>query len=751
MASSSLCLAQSTDQEARTAWRKSMSRTALPKKGCFQASYPSTEWREVPCKAPPSYPLPGRGGKPKPNTVGGGGTNDISAQVSGLISTAEGTFLRITPGATETGNTYSGASCSVPTATNVANAFTLQLNANTFTTSVCNSGVVGSTPALCRGWQQFVYDNNAQQAYMQYWLENYGTTGTACLAGWGSFPSPSNASEVDCYTNSSIGVGISGALTIADLTQTVLTATADSGGNDTLLLTTPDGNLNAVGAASLLNLSQSWQDAEFNIFGDGCGSEANFGGGSTVVVKTSVDSGTSTAAPSCLSASFTGETNNLTLVSPCCPYGGASPNVQFMETNAGHTATCGSAGLVGDPHITTTDGTHYDFQGAGEFVSLRDAGGLEIQTRQTPISTNFFPNPDAHDGLATCVSINTAVAARVGEHRVTWEPNLNGVPDPGGLQLRIDGALTAVGPQGMALGSGGRVVPAAGGALEVDFPDGKTLLVTPEWWTSQSKWFLDVNVLNLGLVSADSADTGRGIAGAIAAGSWLPSLPDGTSMGPMPASLQDRYIALYKKFADAWRVSDRDSLFDYAPGTSTNTFTMRDWPSEEPPCVAPNSKAERPVSAGAAEEACRQVTDKNTHADCIFDVRATGNLGFATAYVAAQRVQNDSTTTTLADDPDPSQVGESVTFTAFVRPSSSTATGAPAGSIQFAVDRADAGKPVPLDSKGRATWETSRLKVGTHQVTASYMPGPHSVFLASTSPEKLHVVQRCPCGAAAKP
>ena len=62
----------------------------------------------------------------------------------------------------------------------------------------------------------------------------------------------------------------------------------------------------------------------------------------------------------------------------------------------------GVLGLDGDPHITTLDGTHYDFQGAGEFVALRDAGGAEIQVRQAPIATTFNPGADPYDGLATC-------------------------------------------------------------------------------------------------------------------------------------------------------------------------------------------------------------------------------------------------------------------------------------------------------------------------------------------------------------
>jgi lysyl endopeptidase len=77
---------------------------------------------------------------------------------------------------------------------------------------------------------------------------------------------------------------------------------------------------------------------------------------------------------------------------------------------------------------------------------LRDGNGLEILTRQTPIATIFNPGPNPYTGLATCVSLNTAVAARVGAHRVTYQPNFSGVPDPSGLQLRVDGVLTTLGP-----------------------------------------------------------------------------------------------------------------------------------------------------------------------------------------------------------------------------------------------------------------------------------------------------------------
>jgi hypothetical protein len=119
--------------------------------------------------------------------------------------------------------------------------------------------------------------------------------------------------------------------------------------------------------------------------------------------------------------------------------------------------------------------------------------------------------------------------------------------------------------------------------------------------------------------------------------------------------------------------------------------------------------------------------------------------GFAKTYLATQRILADSTTISLTDDAEPSRVGEPVTFTAFVAANSTSATGYPSGTVQFAVDGSNVGAPVMIDAKGRATWETSRLKMGTHRVTASYLPGADSVFLPSARVEKIHMVRRCPC------
>jgi Big-like domain-containing protein len=751
------------ESESHKAWRVSMSRKPLPKNGCFKAEYPNTDWQEVKCGRPSPHPNQRKSG-PVVNQVGNGA--DYAAQTAGTIASAVGSFMPIA-GVTGT----AGVSGDVAgTATVEPNVFMLQMNSQTqvtpvfgpFPTPACTGAPLGA--AGCYGWQQFLFSQTQGPApgagqvsvpgaagttpglFIEYWLFNWGAPCPA-LPAWAGAGTWTSDGAGDCWFNGPMTYVPP--QTAADLPSMVMTSAATAA-QDTVNLATM-GGMYAYAEPNVLSLANVWTQVEFNVFGDCCGTETTFTSPTVLVANTNINDGTMNP-PTCLANNgTTAETNNLnfqpTAAPVCCPYGGAAPSVEFMEaydTVNPHNAWCAPTKLEGDPHISTADGGHYDFQSAGEFVSLRDSDGSEIQTRQKPVPTTFI-GTDAYDGLVTCVSLNTAVAARVGEHRVTWEPNLSGVPDPSSLQLRIDGALTTLGPQGTVLGTGGRVVPQAGGALEVDFPDGKTLLVTPEWWSSQSEWYLNVDLSHLGLVSADSTASGRGIAGTIPNGSWLPALPNGGSMGPMPASLPARYSALYGKFANAWRVTDKDSLFDYAPGTSTDTFTMRDWPRQQPPCVVPNTKPQEPTSEAVAKAACQRIWDKNRRADCVFDVRVTGDRIFAKTYLKTQRILADSTTTSLTADENPTQIGEWVTFTAIVVPNSTTPTGIPSGAVQFAVDGSNVGKPVGLDTKGRAKWETSRLKAGTHEITASYIPGEDSVYLPSTSIEKTHVVRRCPC------
>ena len=394
--------------------------------------------------------------------------------------------------------------------------------------------------------------------------------------------------------------------------------------------------------------------------------------------------------------------------------------------------TGGVAAAEGDPHMTTVDGVHYDFQGAGEYITLRDADGTNIQLRMTPVPTAGVLGPNGYTGISTCVSLTTAVAARVGSRRLTFQPNISGVPDPSGMQLRIDGVLTTLGPSGMNLGSGGRVVnSASGGGIEVEFPNGTQMVVTPGWWASQGKWFLNVNVSRTPAV--------EGIAGAIAPGSWLPLMPDGTSLGPRPAALHDRYAQLYDKFGDAWRVSNATTLFDYAPGTSTATFTIAGWPSETAPCTVPASPPVVALDPSVARELCSRITNKNRFGDCVLDVTLTGEKAFARTYILTERILAGATMLTLSSDKDPVRPRETVTFTAIVERKASTGRGAPTGLVQFMVDGKRVGEPVKLNTAGRATWKTATLRPGKHEVSARYIPTKNSAFFATSTVEAITV------------
>jgi hypothetical protein len=90
-----------------------------------------------------------------------------------------------------------------------------------------------------------------------------------------------------------------------------------------------------------------------------------------------------------------------------------------------------------------------------------------------------------------------------------------------------------------------------------------------------------------------------------------------------------------------------------------------------------------------------------------------------------QKVVKASTTTTLTSSPNPSQVGQSVTFTATVM---GQYGGTPTGSIKLK-DKGTVIAQVPL-SGGVAYYQTSALKKGKHHIIASY--GGDANFNGST-------------------
>jgi FG-GAP-like repeat len=306
-------------------WRAGMKHVPLPKTGCFKSAYPSTQWTEVPCTTAPLRPYPPANGTGS-NVVGNG--NDVSVQVSGHIFSSEGSFDSVSGVTSETGQVGG-------TGGQVADTFSLQLNANFFSSPTCGGA---ANPANCQGWQQFVFSNgdtNGGYAFMQYWLINYSAS---CPAGWTPYSN-------DCYRNSDSIIAVPHQ-TITNLANLSVTGEADGNGMDTFIMGVGDTLYSVQGADSIVYLAQGWQAAEFNIVGDCCGSQANFNSGSTLVVRTNAASGT-IVAPTCYGGGFTGETNNLNFDTAPAAQREPLPAVVFTESSGGTVSpACSSASLL---------------------------------------------------------------------------------------------------------------------------------------------------------------------------------------------------------------------------------------------------------------------------------------------------------------------------------------------------------------------------------------------------------------------
>ncbi len=398
----------------------------------------------------------------------------------------------------------------------------------------------------------------------------------------------------------------------------------------------------------------------------------------------------------------------------------------------------------GDPHIKTVNGTDYDFHGAGEYTLLRDGTDYEIQVRQTPVTT-ANPLLNGYTGLSSCVAVNTALAARVGNHRISYQPDGPLNEQETRMRLRVDGIMQDIDALGSVnLGVGGRVSKAASGnGIEVDFPNGSTLLVTPGWWSSHDIAYLNISVLN--------TPATEGIAGYIEPGQWLPGLSDGTYLGPKPANLSDRYKDLNETFSKSWRISNASSLFDYAPGTSTATFTVEGWPFENAgSCEVPDMNMVNPIDRDIAERACREIIDRDNRNNAVMDVVVTGEIGFAKTYLLAQKLEQAGTKTEIHPERKVTEEGKPATFFAVIK---RALTGQRlsfdekeqrygVGRVQFYLNGEPMGKPVRIDRFGRAQWTSPKLKAGEYKVSAKFLPtkGDDDNF-ASCSFELVHLVR----------
>lgn len=139
--------------------------------------------------------------------------------------------------------------------------------------------------------------------------------------------------------------------------------------------------------------------------------------------------------------------------------------------------------------------------------------------------------------------------------------------------------------------------------------------------------------------------------------------------------VHDQYVTLYKTFANAWHVTDDTSLFVYAPGTSTKTFTDEDWPAEKPPCTlkpqfripgAHPSASNIPLDT--ARKICQDVTIDELNRDCVFDVATTGDENFAKVYLVEQDLKLHGSSVQILANKARTRPGEPLVIAATVLP-----------------------------------------------------------------------------------
>jgi hypothetical protein len=221
-----------------------------------------------------------------------------------------------------------------------------------------------------------------------------------------------------------------------------------------------------VGTNYFPDLAGQWNAFEFNVFGNGGGSEAVFGSGTTLVVRDAVPIGTPAAPGYCVLGGYSLESNNLTLVAtPPTALPGAAPALVFSESVQPITGTnpsCADATSLGDTHLTTFDGLYYDFQATGDFVLADDGPAFTVQNRQVS-GAPTWPN----------AAVNSAVGVRIG--RTTVAICLPGRLEIDGQPVKLDeGASRSLAGAGIVTRAGDTyvIVNERGDSLRAQVNDG---------------------------------------------------------------------------------------------------------------------------------------------------------------------------------------------------------------------------------------------------------------------------------------
>ena len=263
----------------------------------------------------------------------------------------------------------------------------------------------------------------------------------------------------------------------------------------------------------------------------------------------------------------------------------------------------------GDPHLKSFDRAAYSFQTVGEFVLAKSTNGaFEVQTRQRAQDANF--------------SLNEAVAMNVAGDRLCFYASdmplrLNGMPIqlqgrsyylPHGGVIRLDGRnYTIAWPTGETT-----VIDVRGGGLR------GFVNVTVGIFECDRNQFEGLLGNNNGFADDDfntrmHTPRPNNMAALSIASAYAIDSREANQMNQLAEQEFQAYMA--KDFAEDWRLTDRNTLFDYNAGMTTASYTDRSFPR-----VYMNLSQMNPQSRENARQRCLQMgVPADEMGGCIFD------------------------------------------------------------------------------------------------------------------------------------
>lgn len=227
----------------------------------------------------------------------------------------------------------------------------------------------------------------------------------------------------------------------------------------------------------------------------------------------------------------------------------------------------------GDPHLRSFDNATYSFQTVGEFVlSKSDRSLFEVQTRQQAQSDNF--------------SLNAAVAMNVSGDRVCYYASTK--PDQFNGNLRLNGMPLQLQGRTYFLPNGG-VIRFEGRNYTISWPTGEMVILDvrssgPFGFVNTTVHVFECDRSNfqglLGNANGIADDDFQGRNMDRQRPNYMAFSTFGNSSLEQASNIAEKeYLAfLAKDFAEDWRVTSQTTLFDYAPGTSTEYYTDRRFP-----------------------------------------------------------------------------------------------------------------------------------------------------------------------------